>query len=106
MTCQDIEPRTISSCPEHEHHAQNILNTTTAVCEIFHPQNLTISNNRPSFYNNKFLKIINLLNSSKSIVIRIADKALAVKGIKLSYLSWVKIEKFSSNDSIKIELMN
>lgn len=108
LPCQGTEPGEYSDCPELGYPAQNILNTTVANGEVFHPQDLTAaitsSNNWYTNYKNKFVKVTNLSNG-KSIIVRITDQAPSDKGIELSYRAWKEIDKPSGNGSVKIELM-
>lgn len=110
VPCQGTQPGTTSSCPELGYAAQNILNTTTGIGEVFHPQDLTAaitsSNSWSVLYRNKFVKVTNLSDTSKSIVVRITDTAPAGKGIELSYRAWASIGKPSGNGTVKIELMS
>jgi len=108
VPCQGSMPGTTSSCPEIGYPAQNILNATTGIGEVFHPQDLTAamttSNSWSSLYRNKYVKVTNRSNS-KSIVVKITDTAPANKGVELSYRARATIGKPSGVDTVKIELM-
>ncbi|SCY89526.1 RlpA-like double-psi beta-barrel domain-containing protein [Alkaliphilus peptidifermentans] len=110
IPCQGTEPGKTSACSELGWRAQNISNTYTWIdTEVFHPQDLTAAmtstNNWHSTYKNKFVKVTNLSNTSKSIIVKVTDKAPAGKGIELSYRAWVEIGRPLDNNSVKIELM-
>ncbi|WP_374214157.1 RlpA-like double-psi beta-barrel domain-containing protein [Candidatus Desulfosporosinus nitrosoreducens] len=66
-----------------------MLNATTGNGEVFHLQCLTAAMNSTnswnSTYRNKFVKVTNLSNTSKSIVVKVTDTAPANRGIELSY---------------------
>ena len=103
------QPGKTSTCPEIGFLAQNILSAMTANGEVFHPQGLTAAmtstNSWNTTYRNKFVKVTNLSNTSKSIVVKVTDTAPANRGIELSYRAWVSIGKPSGANSVKIELM-
>lgn len=108
VPCQGSTSGTTSPCPEIGFSAENILNKTTGIGEVFHPQDLTAamtsSNSWSSLYRNKYVKVTNRANS-KSIVVRITDTAPANKGIELSYRAWATIGKPAGANTVKIELM-
>ena len=110
LPCQGTQAGTTSTCPEIGYPAQNILNATTGNGEVLHPQGLTAAmtstNSWNSTYKNKFVKVTNLSDTSKSIVVKITDTAPANRGIELSYRAWVSIGKPSGTNSVKIELMS
>lgn len=110
LPCQGTQPGKTSTCSELGYAAQNILSASTANGEVFHPQDLTAAmtstNNWYSTYKNKFVKVTNLKDTSKSIVVRVTDKAPANRGIELSYRAWVSIGKPSGEKAVKIELMS
>lgn len=109
IPCQGTEPGINSNCPELGYPAENISNVTTGIGEVFHPQDLTAAmtttNNWSSLYRNKYVKVTNLSDASKSIIVRITDTAPANKGIELSYRAWAVIGKPCGNNTVKIELM-
>lgn len=109
LPCQGTQLGKTSPCPEIGFPAQNILSAMTANGEVFHPQGLTAAmtstNSWNTTYRNKFVKVTNLSNTSKSIVVKVTDTAPANRGIELSYRAWVSIGKPSGANSVKIELM-
>ncbi len=109
VPCQGTQPGRTSPCPEIGFNAQNILNTNTYNEEVFHPQDLTAAitptSNWFDNYLNKYIRVTNLADEKKSIVVRVTDMAPRGKGIELSYRAWVEIGRPSGPDTVKLELM-
>ena len=66
---------------------------------------MTSTNNWNTTYNNKFVKVTNLANTSKSIVVRVTDKAPANTGIELSFRAYQELGATNGVGKVKIELM-
>lgn len=109
VPCQGTRPGRTSPCPEIGFDAGNILNPFTEIGEVFHPQDLTAaitpSYNWHGNYMNMFIKVTNLADPSKSIVVRVTDRAPARKGIELTYRAWVEIGRPVGTNSVRLELM-
>jgi len=109
LPCQGTSSGKTSTCPEIGYPAENIASAVTLNGEVFHPQGLTAAmtstNNWHITYKNKFVKVTNLANTSKSIVVKVTDQAPVGRGIELSYRAWVAIGKPADMNSVKIELM-
>ena len=111
--CQGTSPGTTSSCScggIFYYLPQNILNTSTANTEVLHPVGLTAamttSNSWYSTYKNKFVKVTNLADTSKSIVVRITDSGPAGQGIELTDRAYRTVGASSGSNKVKIELMS
>ncbi len=83
---------------------ENISSPVTANGDVFHPQDLTaaVTADWGSAYLNRYVKVTNL-STSKSIVVRITDRAPAGKGIELS---WRAYSALGRPTNAKVELMN
>jgi hypothetical protein len=95
--CQGTSPGTTSSCSCGSNfypYPQNILNLGTANGEVFHPQDLTAAiqtgpepkstSGWYTLYKNKFVKVTNLSDTSKNVVVKITDSGTTTSGIEVS----------------------
>jgi len=107
--CQGSTSAASVACPHTGISVQKIQNPYTFNGEVFHPQGLTAAmtstNNWNTTYKDKFVKVTNLANTSKSIVVRVTDKAPANKGIELSFRAFQELGASNGVGKVKIELM-
>ncbi|MDR1589053.1 MAG: septal ring lytic transglycosylase RlpA family protein [Oscillospiraceae bacterium] len=88
----------------------NNLNKNVLNGEVLHSQDLTAAMTSTgqwhTLYQNKFVKVTNLQNVSKSLVVRVTDQAPTNQGIELTYRGYLELGSPGTGaNKVKIELL-